>query len=50
MRKETQQPKICAFCKQPITDEQRPAVEMKNGDQLHVECWEKFDATRRKPN
>ncbi len=41
MREETQTPPTCVYCKLPITREQHPAIQMKNGDQLHVECWEK---------
>ena len=50
MREETQQPKICVVCKQPITEQQLPAIGLKNGDRLHVECWEKYQEARRKVN
>lgn len=50
VREETQQERVCALCKQPITKRQLPAIRMKNGDQLHVECWQKYDEARRKPN
>ena len=39
MRKETQPLKVCAICKLPIRSEQLPAVQLKNGDEVHVECY-----------
>lgn len=40
MRKETQPPKkICAICKRPIEKQERPSVSLKNGDEVHVECY-----------
>lgn len=51
MRKETQPLKmICVICKLPIEPEQRPSVQLRPGDEAHLECWEKRDATTRKPN
>lgn len=51
MRKETHPPRICVHCKLPIPKEQRPAIQLKNGDELHFECWEERRAAeRRKQN
>ena len=50
MWEETQQPKVCVVCKQPITEQQRPAIELKNGGQCHVECWQKYQEAQRKVN
>ncbi|HLZ43676.1 MAG TPA: hypothetical protein VKQ11_22100 [Candidatus Sulfotelmatobacter sp.] len=41
MRKKTPRPTICVYCKLPIEKWQRPAIQMANGDQLHVECYVK---------
>lgn len=39
MRKDTHPPKkLCAICKRPIEQYQRPSVTLKNGDEVHVEC------------
>lgn len=48
MREETQSPKICIVCKRPITAGQRPSVQLANGDEIHVECWDLYDKARRK--
>ena len=50
MREETQQPKVCAICKLPITREQRPSVQLKSGDEVHVECYGKQEEAARRPN
>jgi len=50
LRKETHPPKLCAVCKQPITDEQRPSVQLKNGDELHIECYRKHEEAAHRPN
>ncbi len=48
MREETQKPVvICVHCKLPITREQRPSVQLKNGDELHVECYDKHQQASR---
>ena len=41
MPEETHAPEnvICAVCKQPILAEQRPSVFMKDGAEVHIECW-----------
>lgn len=42
---------VCAYCKQPITKDDRPAVRMENGNNVHARCWN--DNTlkhERKPN
>lgn len=44
-------PEICAYCKQPITADDRPAVVMENGDSVHARCWNDYTLTReQKPN
>jgi hypothetical protein len=48
VREETQSTKICIVCKRPITAEQRPSVQLANGDEIHVECWEAYDKARPK--
>jgi hypothetical protein len=50
MRKETQPLKVCASCKLPITSEQRPAVQLKNGGEVHLECYTKGEEAARRPN
>ena len=40
MREETQQRTICVFCKLPITQEQRPSVQLEDGREAHRECWD----------
>ena len=37
---------LCVYCKLPIEKWQRPAIQAKNGDQLHVECYVKLDQAR----
>ena len=50
MRKETRPLKVCAICKLPITSEQRPSVQLKNGDEVHVECYAKREEAAHRPN
>ena len=50
MREETQTPKLCAICKLPITTEQRPSVQLRNGHEVHVECYPKYEEAARRPN
>jgi hypothetical protein len=51
MREETRSPKkICAICKKPIEKKQRPSVKMRNGDEVHVECYVKHEEAARRPN
>ena len=50
MREETQQPKLCAICKLPITKEQRPSVQLRNGDEVHIECYAKREEAASRPN
>jgi hypothetical protein len=51
MREETQAQSTCAFCKQPITKHERPAVRMENGDEVHVRCWNDYNLScEQKPN
>ena len=47
MREETRPIVICVYCKLPITPEQRPSVQLKNGGELHVECYDKYHAAER---
>jgi len=55
VREETQprkkkKKKICAFCKRPILQKQRPSVKMRNGDEVHIECYAKWEEAARRPN
>lgn len=47
MRKKIPPETICVYCKLPIEKWQRPAIQMKNGDQLHVECYVKLGKENR---
>jgi predicted nucleic acid-binding Zn ribbon protein len=46
VQEETRPIKICVVCKRPILPDQRPAVQLKNGEEVHVECWNEYDKTR----
>ena len=49
MREETHPLVICIYCKLPITRDQRPSIQLKNGDELHAECYQDYkDMQRRK--
>ena len=51
MREETHEDQsICVFCGKPITQEQRPAIQMRPGKQAHMECWYKHEQNATKPN
>ena len=51
MRKETRStPAICVICKKPITQEQRPSIRLKDGGEVHVECWQQREQDASKPN
>jgi len=51
VREETHpQKKICAICKRPIEQEQRPSVKMRNGEEVHIECYSKWEEAARRPN
>lgn len=39
MREETQLEPICAICKQPITQQQRPSTRLKSGEPAHLACY-----------
>jgi len=39
VREETQQPDVCAFCKQPITQKQWPYKRLESGEKAHLECY-----------
>ncbi len=47
MRKETSPIVICEHCKLPITPEQRPSVQLKNGGELHVQCYNDYHSAER---
>ena len=50
MREETHpQKKICAICKRPIEQGQRPSVKMRNGEEVHIECYSKWEEAARRP-
>lgn len=50
MREETQQPDVCAFCKQPITQQQWPYTRLKSGEKVHLECYlDHLDEEEKKP-
>jgi hypothetical protein len=49
VREETQSPiVICVQCKLPITPEQRPSIQLKDGSELHAECYEAYNRERRR--
>jgi hypothetical protein len=50
VREETQKPLvICIHCKLPITQEQRPSVQLTDGRELHAECYNTYyERLRRK--
>ena len=39
MREETQLEPICVYCKQPITDQQRPSARTKSDEPAHLACY-----------
>ena len=43
MREETHSEPKCAHCGQPITREQRPSVQLETGEEVHVQCWNKYE-------
>lgn len=47
MREETRPVVICVYCKLPITAEQRPSIQLKNGGELHAECYDKYHQAER---
>lgn len=51
MPEETRPIKNCVACKLPILPEQRPAILLENGKEVHCECWNKYtEQVRDKPN
>jgi hypothetical protein len=49
VREETQTPiVICVQCKLPITREQRPSVQLKDGSEVHAECYDAYNRDRRR--
>ena len=50
VREETRPQTKCAVCELPITSEQRTAVELKNEDEVHIECCDKISHADRQPN
>lgn len=47
VREETHPIKICVVCKRPILPEQRPSVQVENGEEVHIDCWLEYDKRRR---
>jgi len=39
VREETQQPDVCVFCGQPITQQQRPYKGLPSGEKAHLACY-----------
>lgn len=50
MQTETRSPKFCALCKLPIAEEDRPSVELENGEEAHIECFANRQQPEPKPN
>ena len=50
VREETRLQTKCAVCELPITSEQRTAVELKNEDEVYIECCDKISDADRQPN
>jgi hypothetical protein len=47
VREETQKPLvICIHCKLPIMQEQRPSLQLKDGMEFHVECYNNHEQRR----
>jgi hypothetical protein len=40
----------CAFCKLPITREQRPSVQLDRRREVHVECYTKMQKDEEEKN
>ena len=43
MREETHPEPKCVYCGEPITREQRPSVQLENGQEVHIQCWNKYE-------
>jgi len=39
MHEGTQQPDVCAYCKQPITQQHWPYKRLESGGKAHVACY-----------
>jgi hypothetical protein len=39
VREETQQPDVCVYCKQPITQQQWPYKGPPSGEKAHLACY-----------
>jgi hypothetical protein len=50
VREKARPPKACVVCKRPITDEQRPSVQLRDGTEVHPECFTKHKEAERRPN
>ncbi len=52
MREETQLEPICVYCKQPITDKQRPSARTKSDEPAHLACYldHMHDDEKKPPN
>jgi hypothetical protein len=48
VREETQTTIICVYCKLPITAEQRPSVQLKDGREAHDNCWNEYEDIERR--
>jgi hypothetical protein len=49
MRKDKSQPVSCVVCKKPIDASQRPSVRLDSGQEVHAECynrWQELQRTR----
>lgn len=51
MRKETGgRVVVCVICKRPITEAQRPSVQLQSGEEAHLECYAERERQASKPN
>ena len=46
--KEIRPDPICLYCKRPITREQRPSVQLEDGDEVHIECYSEHEKDERR--
>lgn len=48
MREETRKRVVyCAHCQLPIKREQRPSVRIREGVEVHAECYQKYEEAER---
>ena len=51
MREETHQQDTCAFCHQPITQQQWPYKRLASGEKAHLACWlDAEEKAKKKPD